>query len=48
MKAPLPSQKKVDDEKKQVQSGKFSTATLLLEGSWLNFTSPIQMKAGVK
>ena len=46
MKAPLPSQNKVADEKKQVQSGKFSTPTLFLKDSWLNFSSPKQMKAG--
>ena len=45
MKASLPSQNKVADEKKQVQSGKFSTATLFLEGSRLNLSSPKRMKA---
>ena len=45
-KASLPSQNKVADEKKQVQSGKFLTATLLLEGSRLNLSSPKRMKAG--
>jgi hypothetical protein len=34
----------VADEKKQVRSGKFSTANLFLDGSQLNFTSPKQMK----
>ena len=36
------------DEKKLVRSGKFSSDTLLLEGSLLNFSSPIffLMKAG--
>ena len=35
----LPSKNKVADEKKMVQSGKLSSATLL-EGSALNFSSP--------
>ena len=44
----LPSKNNVADEKKLLQSGKFSSATLFLEGSALNFSSPIffQMRAG--
>ena len=45
----LPSKNNVADQKKLVQSGKFSSATLFLEGSALNFSSPkknLQMKAG--
>jgi hypothetical protein len=36
----LPYKNKVADQKKLVQSGKFSSATLFLEGSVLNFSSP--------
>ena len=37
--SPLPSKNKVDYDKKLVQSGKFSPATLFLEGSELNLSS---------
>jgi hypothetical protein len=36
----LPSKNKVADENNLVQKGKFSSATLFLEGSALNFYSP--------
>ena len=42
----LPSKNNVADEKKLFQSGKFSSATLFLEGSALNFSSPKKSSKG--
>jgi hypothetical protein len=41
--SPMPSKNKV--EKTLVQSGKFSSATLSLDGSELNFSSPNESRS---